>query len=92
MVAAALTLWILFSCWLIASCVQAPRRLRRTAMSLLVAELGVLLLWSYGTEFCQEADCAPLARAAGIAARVDLPILSALFLAGIAAQALRARA
>ena len=49
-------------------------------MGLLGAELVVLLLWSYGTEGCVEADCAPLAQAAGIAARVDVPVLAALFL------------
>ena len=80
MVAAALTVWILFSYWLIVSCLPAPPLLRRIAMGLLGAELVVLLLWSYGTEGCVEADCAPLAQAAGIAARVDVPVLAALFL------------
>ena len=49
-------------------------------MGLLGAELVVLLLWSYGTEGCLEPGCAPLAQAAGIAARVDVPILAGLFL------------
>ena len=79
MLAAAVTVWILFSFWLILSCLPAPRVVRRIAMGLLGAELAVLLLWSYGTESCQESGCAPLAQAAGIAARVDVPILTGLF-------------
>jgi hypothetical protein len=80
MVAAALTVWVLFAFWLIASCLPGGRTLRRAAMTLLTTELGVLLLWSYGTEHCLEAGCAPLAQAAGVAARIDVPILSVLFL------------
>ena len=79
MVAAALTVWMLFSFWLIASYLPAATVVRRIAMALLVAELVVLLLWSYGTEGCRESDCAPLAQAAGIAARVDVPLLAGLF-------------
>ena len=81
MLAAGLTVWILFSFWLIAACLPATRELRRIAICLLTAELGVLLLWSYGTENCATTGCAPLAQAAGVAARVDVPVLSALFLA-----------
>lgn len=82
MLAAGLTVWILFSFWLIAACLPATRELRRIAICLLLAELGVLLVWSYGTEHCVEPGCAPLAQAAGVAARVDVPFLSGLFLAG----------
>ena len=92
MVAAALTVWILFSFWLIVPPVAAARLLRRTAMSLLGAELAVLLLWSYGTESCQETGCPPLAQAAGIAARVDLPVLAAVFLAAAVVRLARAGA
>lgn len=81
MLAAALTLWSLFSIWLIAPLVGLPRRLRQTAAVLLVAELLALLLYSYGTEGCDDGACAPLAQAAGMAARTDLPALALAYLA-----------
>jgi hypothetical protein len=86
MLAAAATIWILFSLWLIAPSLGVPRPLARLAMGLLCAELAVLLLWSYGTQTCLERDCAPIAQAAGIAARTDVPILAALFVLATIAQ------
>jgi hypothetical protein len=80
MLAAALTVWILFSFWLIAPFIHVPARLRRVGAWLCWAELVALLVHSYGTENCQEDTCAPLAQTAGIAARTDLPILAAAFL------------
>jgi hypothetical protein len=90
MLAAALTVWILFAFWLVAPYLRAERLVRRAAMALLSAELAVLLLWSYGTENCLEPDCAPLAQAAGIAARVDLPVLTAVFLGAAVLRLARA--
>ena len=80
MLAAAATIWVLFSFWLIAPSLGVPRIVQRMTMVLLCAELAVLLLWSYGTDNCLERVCAPFAQAAGIAARTDVPILAALFL------------
>jgi len=80
MVAAAITLWLLFSLWVMAPIVGIPGRLERTAAWLLAAELVALLAWSYGVDACNDPTCAPLARAAGIAARADIPALSAAFL------------
>jgi hypothetical protein len=80
MLAAALTLWSLFSLWMLAPLIALPRLLRQTAAALLIAELLALFLFSYGTEDCDVASCAPLAQAAGMAGRTDLPALSAAFL------------
>jgi hypothetical protein len=77
--AAALTIWVMFSIWLIAECAELPRGVGRIAQVLLALELGSLLIWSYGSESCDERTCAPLAQAAGIAARTDVPILAAAF-------------
>jgi hypothetical protein len=79
MVAAALTLWVMFSLWLIAGCADLPQPIGRVAMMLLALELGSLLTWSFGADRCDERTCAPLAQAAGIAARTDVPILAAAF-------------
>jgi hypothetical protein len=80
MLAAALTLWSLFSLWIMAPLIALPRLLRQTTAALLIAELLALFFFSYGTEDCDDPSCAPLARAAGVAARADLPALSvALF-------------
>jgi hypothetical protein len=80
MVAAAITLWTMFSLWLLAPLVGMPPVTARVAMTLLSVELCALLVWSYGAEGCDESTCAPLARAAGVAARMDVPALAAAFL------------
>jgi hypothetical protein len=82
MLAAAMTLWTLFSVWLIAHCARLPPRIGRIAITLLWVELGLLAIWSYGSEGCDVRTCAPVAQAAGIAARTDVPILAAVYLIG----------
>jgi len=82
MIAAAMTLWTMFSVWLIAHCANLPPRIGRMALMLLWLELGLLLIWSYGSEGCDARTCAPLAQAAGIAARTDVPILAAVYVIG----------
>ena len=79
MVAAALTIWVMFSLWLVAGMARLPPRVGQVALLLLLAELTSLAVWSYGSEGCDERTCAPLAQAAGIAARTDVPILAAAF-------------
>jgi len=80
MVAAALTIWMMFSLWLIVPLARLPHVIARVAAILVSVELLALFVWSFGTERCNEATCAPLAQAAGIAARTDIPALSAAFL------------
>jgi hypothetical protein len=89
MLAAAVTVWILFSIWLLVPLVHLPRSLARVAAALLWAELTALLVYSYGIEGCDDATCAPVARAAGIAARTDVPILTAAFIAIACVQLVR---
>ena len=72
MVAAAITLWTMFSLWLIVPIAGAG--------ILVSVELLALFAWSYGTELCSQPTCAPIAQAAGVAARVDIPVLAAAFL------------
>jgi hypothetical protein len=80
MVVAAATVWTMFSVWLIACCAGLPPRIGRIAVLLLWVELGMLAIWSYGSEGCDERTCAPLAQAAGIAARTDVPMVAAAYL------------
>ena len=80
MVAAAITVWAMFSLWLLAPHIGAPRAVRTAAAAVLCAELVTVLVWSYGAESCEERTCAPLAQAAGIAARTDVPALAAVVL------------
>jgi hypothetical protein len=84
MVAAALTVWLMFGFWIAAPTLGVPSLAARAACSLLVAELVLLLAFSYGTEGCDEPDCAPLAQAFGVAARLDVPVLAALLFAVVA--------
>jgi len=83
MVAAAMTIWIMFSVWLIGHSARFPPRVGRMAMSLLSVELAMLAIWSYGAEGCDVRTCAPLAQAAGIAARTDVPILAAVYVIAV---------
>jgi hypothetical protein len=78
MLAAAGTLWLLFSLWMLGPYVELPVNLTRAFMGMLVTELAALLAWSYGTEVCESHTCAPLAQAAGVAARIDFPIIALL--------------
>ena len=80
MVAAAITLWTMFSLWLIVPIAGLPGGLARAAAVFVSVELLALFTWSYGTELCGEPTCAPLAQAAGVAARIDIPALAAAFL------------
>jgi len=90
MVAAALTVWILFAVWIIAPLLHLPPLIARVAAALLCTEIVALLLWSYGSEGCNEPTCAPVAQAFGIAARTDVPILAAAFVVFAGHQAVRA--
>jgi hypothetical protein len=80
MVAAAATIWLTFTLWIAGPSFGLPRPALRISVALLVAELVLLLAHSYGTEGCDEPGCAPLAQAAGVAARADVPLLAALLL------------
>jgi hypothetical protein len=81
MVAAAITLWTMFSLWLIAPTVGMPETTARIAITLSAVEFVMLLVWSYGVESCADETCAPLAQAAGVAARTDVPALAVAFVA-----------
>jgi hypothetical protein len=80
MLTAAITVWLMFSLWLIAPHTHAPPRIGRIAGMMCSAELLALLFWSYGVDACAERTCAPVAQALGIAARIDIPLLAAAFL------------
>ena len=79
MVAAAITLWVMFSLWLIVPIAGLPGAVARIAGIFVSVELVALLAWSSGTEVCGTPTCAPVAQAAGVAARIDIPALSAAF-------------
>jgi hypothetical protein len=76
---AAITLWAMFSLYLIVPIAGLPDVIARIAAILGTAELVALLMWSYGSEDCSDSTCAPIAQAAGIAARADIPLLAAAF-------------
>ncbi len=81
MLAALATIWILFSVWLLSPHVGISPRAARMVGWTLTAEIALLLFWSYGTDFCLERTCAPVAQAAGVAARIDLPVLAVVIVA-----------
>jgi hypothetical protein len=68
--AAAATIWAMFSCFLIFPWLGLPAVFHRTAMALLVAELLALMMWSYGS------PGAPGAELGRTAAAIDIPLLS----------------
>ena len=80
MVAAAATIWLLFSFWIVVPIARIPPRMGTVAMTQLVVELCCLFTWSFGVQGCDDRTCAPLGQAAGIAARTDVPALAGAFL------------
>jgi len=81
MIASLATIWILFSVWLLCPHVGISPAAARIVGWTLLAELTLVLTWSYGTEVCTDRACAPVAQAAGVAARVDLPVLAVVIVA-----------
>ena len=75
-IAAAATIWVMFSCFLIFPRFGMPAVFHRTAMALLAAELVALAIWSYGSEGCLQRPCAPAAEAGRSAAAIDIPLLA----------------
>jgi hypothetical protein len=86
MLAGAITLWTMFSVWLIAPHARISPAIARVAGILCVAELVALLTWSFGVQGCDDRTCAPLGQAAGIAARTDIPALAAAFIVFVCVQ------
>jgi hypothetical protein len=78
---AALTIWGMFSCYLLFPLAGLPARMHRTAMTLLVAELVALAMWSYGSQGCEERPCAAQAELGRTAASVDIPLLAVALVA-----------
>ena len=87
MVAATATLWAMFGLVVAGPSLGFSPFVARTAMGLLAAELCALLLASYGCE----PECTPAADVVGTVARVDLPILSGVFVAALLASQVRRR-
>jgi hypothetical protein len=79
MLAGAITIWTMFSLWIIAPHAGLPRQIGRVAGILCVAELVALLTWSYLVDGCSDRTCAPVGQAVGVAARTDIPALAAAF-------------
>lgn len=69
----AITIWCLWSCWLICQYAHAPLLLTRSAAVLLAAEFVALLVRSMG---CGQTACDTGARAAGSVASIDVPVLA----------------
>ena len=82
----AATLWGLWSCWLVSQHVDVPRSVTRVSAGLLATELVMLAVHSFD---CADAGCGPAGLAAGTAASLDVPVLSALFVAVTISQAWR---
>ena len=74
--AAAATIWSLWSCWLLAQHVGAPTLLTRSAAVLVAAEILALAVHSFG---CDPGGCGPAAKTARGAATYDVPGLAAIF-------------
>jgi hypothetical protein len=84
--AAGLTCWVLFALWLAGPSLGVPAGVQRTAAGFVAVELLAMLTWSYG---CDDGECGALGVAAGAAARTDVPVLAAVFLAVVATTSWR---
>jgi hypothetical protein len=76
-IVAAATIWGMFSCFLLFPHLGFGPLMHRSAMTLLVAELIALAMWSYGSEGCVERPCGTAAETGRTAASIDIPLLSA---------------
>jgi hypothetical protein len=74
--AAATTIWICFSVFLLGPVIGAPARVHRSAMTLLCGELFALLVWSQRAPNCELTRCSDVMRTARSAAALDLPALA----------------
>jgi hypothetical protein len=83
-VIAAVTIWLLFGTFLILQMTELPVALHRTAMALLFAEFGALMMDDLGS---------PSVAAAGhTAAMIDVPLLSVALVAVAIMRAVRRKA
>jgi hypothetical protein len=74
---AAVTLWGMFSAWLLFPQLGVPRMLRLAVGWLIWLELLAVLTWAFGSEDCIHRPCGALAETGRSAAGLDLPLLSA---------------
>jgi hypothetical protein len=77
--AATVTIWALFSCFLLMPRLGFRPLMHRTAMALLAAELLALAMWSYGSEGCVRRPCSAVAETGRTAAAIDVPLLALAF-------------
>jgi hypothetical protein len=82
----AVTIWGLWSCWLLCQFVGAPPLLTQTAAALLVLELVALGVRWFD---CDAGGCGPGARAAGSVATIDVPGLAVLLVGAATLHAWR---
>ena len=80
----------MFSLFLIAPLAGLPPSIGRVAMILCASELVAMLISSYSMDGCHDKPCTPLAQAAEVAARTDIPALAGAFLVIAAVQLRRA--
>ena len=89
MVAAAATIWLMFAFWMVAPYLGVGRGAARVAAILMATELVLLLVNSYATDRCTGEECSPLARAVGVAAHVDVPVIAGAFVALVVGREIR---
>ena len=89
--AAVLTIWGMFSCFLLFPRLGLPPLWHRTAMTLCVAEFVAVGIWSYGSERCVERPCGAFAEAGRTAATYDIPALAVALIACAVIRGLRSR-
>jgi hypothetical protein len=86
---AAVTLWGLFSAWLLFPQLGVPRMLRLAVAWLSWLELVAVLVWAFGSEDCVRRPCGAVAETGRSAAGLDLPLLSVAVLCLAVAYGLR---
>jgi hypothetical protein len=87
----AVTLWGLFSSWLLFPHLGVPRMLRTATAMLLAFEFVAITAWGFASEDCVERPCGAVSEVARVAAAEDLPALSTVVVALAVAHGLRRR-
>jgi hypothetical protein len=79
-VVAAATLWAMVAAFMVFPVVGVPSLLHRSAVALLLAELGALAVWSYARGECAGRACGGAESLGHQAAGIDVPALAAVLI------------
>jgi hypothetical protein len=86
---AAATLWSMVAAFMVFPILGVPSLLHRSAVAVMLAELGALAVWSYARGECEGHLCGGAASLGGQAAGIDVPALAVVLVVLAVADGVR---